>query len=482
VNLELAGILGYVALQLVVGVAVSRRITSEASYLLAGRSLGYGLAGFSIFATWLGAETCIGSAGSVYSDGVNATTVEPFAYAACLLVMGALFAAPLWRRGYTTVADLFRSRYSPGVERLVVLLVVPTSLLWAAAQLRAFGQVLSASSELPLATAMGVATGVAVIYTTFGGLLADAVTDVVQGVLLAAGLVLLGVLLWLAPELSEATPPVSAAGAALSSLSAGEATGGASWLEVVEAWSVPIFGSLLAQELVSRVLGSRSAKVAVRAALAGGAAYLVIGLIPVYAGLAGARLMPGLEDPEQLLLLLARDLLTPLPYVLFAGALVSAILSTVDSTLLAASSLTSHNLIVSLRPDLPDAARLRLARSGVVLFGGISYGIALNSGGVLELVEQASSFASAGVFVAGCFGLFSRLGGPASASAALIAGAAAWLASETGGLATPYLVSLASALIAYLGVALVEHRTGTEQAPGRAQRAEGERSPLALER
>jgi Na+/proline symporter len=232
---------------------------------------------------------------------------------------------------------------------------------------------------------------------------------------------------------------------------------------VVEAWSVPIFGSLLAQELVSRVLGSRSAKVAVRAALAGGAAYLLIGLIPVYAGLAGARLMPGLEDPEQLLLLLARDLLTPLPYVLFAGALVSAILSTVDSTLLAASSLTSHNLIVSLRPNLPDATRLRLARSGVVLFGGISYGIALNSGGVLELVEQASSFASAGVFVAASFGLFSRLGGPASASAALIAGAVAWLASETGGLATPYLVSLVSALVAYVGVALIEQRSAVAE-------------------
>ena len=459
-NLELAGILGYVALQLVIGVAVSRKITSEASYLLAGRSLGYGLAGFSIFATWLGAETCIGSAGSVYQDGVTATTVEPFAYTACLLVMGALFAAPLWRRGYTTVADLFRTRYSPGVERLVVVLVVPTSLLWAAAQLRAFGQVLAASSDLPLGLAMGVATGVAVIYTTFGGLLADAVTDVVQGVMLAAGLLLFGVLLYLTPGVSEALPPVSAAAPALPV----PELGGSSWLDIAEAWAIPVFGSLLAQELVSRVLGSRSARVAVRAALAGGLAYLAIGLIPVFAGLAGARLMPGLEDPEQLLLLLARDLLPTLPYVLFAGALVSAILSTVDSTLLAAASLTSHNLIVSLRPDLPDAVRLRLARGGVVLFGGISFLIALNSGGVLELVEQASSFASAGVFVAGCFGLFSRVGGPASASAALVTGAVAWLACSTAGLATPYLASLAAALVAYLGTAQIEPRLAGAEA------------------
>jgi len=288
VNLELTGILVYVSLQLVIGVVVSRRITSEASYLLAGRSLGYGLASFSVFATWLGAETCIGAAGSVYQDGVTATTVEPFAYAACLLVMGALFAAPLWRRGYTTVADLFRERFSLGVERLVVLLVVATSLLWAAAQVRAFGEELASSSELPLETALTVATVVAVTYTTFGGLLADAVTDLVQGVLLSAGLVALGVLLWLAPGASEALPAVSAADVGLAGPTLGAAAE-VSWLEIAEAWAIPICGSLLAQELVSRVLGARSARVAARAALAGGAAYLVIGLIPIAAGLAGAN-------------------------------------------------------------------------------------------------------------------------------------------------------------------------------------------------
>ena len=44
---------------------------------------------------------------------------------------------PQWRRQYTTFGDLFRERYSSGVERLAVLLMVPTSVLWAAAQIRA---------------------------------------------------------------------------------------------------------------------------------------------------------------------------------------------------------------------------------------------------------------------------------------------------------------------------------------------------------
>lgn len=50
-------ILGYVALQLVIGYFASRNIRSERDYLLAGRKLGPGLVFFSVFATWFGAET-----------------------------------------------------------------------------------------------------------------------------------------------------------------------------------------------------------------------------------------------------------------------------------------------------------------------------------------------------------------------------------------------------------------------------------------
>ena len=100
----LAAILGYVAAQLAVGVWVSRRIRTEADYLLAGRRLGPGLATASLFATWFGAETCIGAAGTVYGGGLRGATAEPFGYALCLLLMGLVFARVLWSRQYMTLA------------------------------------------------------------------------------------------------------------------------------------------------------------------------------------------------------------------------------------------------------------------------------------------------------------------------------------------------------------------------------------------
>ena len=59
---ELIGIFLYLALQLAFGLMVSRSIKTQDDYLLAGRQVGPVLGLFSIFATWFGAETCIGAA------------------------------------------------------------------------------------------------------------------------------------------------------------------------------------------------------------------------------------------------------------------------------------------------------------------------------------------------------------------------------------------------------------------------------------
>jgi Na+/proline symporter len=82
-SLLLAGILAYVVGQLVVGFVVSRRVRSYDDYLLAGRRFGYSLGIFSTFATWFGAETCIGAAGAMYAVGLSAGSSDPFGYSIC---------------------------------------------------------------------------------------------------------------------------------------------------------------------------------------------------------------------------------------------------------------------------------------------------------------------------------------------------------------------------------------------------------------
>lgn len=455
----LFAILLYVALQLGIGFAAYRKTKSEADYLVAGRRLGYPLAIFSIFATWFGAETCLGSAAEVYQHGIAGSRADPFGYTLCLVLMGLVFAVPLYKRELLTLADLFRTRYSVRVERLAALLLAPSSLFWAGAQIRAFGLVLHASSDVGLDFALLIAAAVVVVYTFSGGLLADAVTDLVQGAVLIVGLVVLSGFV------------VSASGGLGAAFTSMEGTRPSLPPEVeslwamLDGWAVPVCGSVLAQELVSRVLAARSATVARRSALTAAAIYVAVGCLPVLLGLLAQRTLPGVADPETVLPELARRHLPTLAYVLFAGALVSAILSTVDSALLAAASLVSHNVVLSFRPTVSERAKVAWARAFVVVFGVVAYFLAIGSSSVFELVEQASGFASSGALVAVVFGLFTRFGGPLAATSALLVGVVTWLVLAYLVEATaPYLTSLALAFLGYCAAALGERRLARQKA------------------
>lgn len=444
-TLALGALAGFLVLQVAIGVWVSRRIATEDDYLVGGRRFGYTLATFSIFATWFGAETVIGSAGEVYSGGLSLASAEPFGYALCLILMGALLAKPLWNRGLTTLADLYRSRFGIGVERLAAIVLIPTSVLWAAAQVRAFGSVIALVGEINLTVGIGVAAVFTIAYTTFGGLLADAVTDVLQGVVLVAGLLLLLVLV---------VGRVGGAGAALDAL----ATGGGinltpadagPWYATLEAWAIPVCGSLVATEVVGRVIAARNPTVAQRSSIGAGLLYLAVGCIPVIIALLAGGLVGQLADPEQVLPTVARELLGPIAFAIFAGGLVSAILSTVDSTLLVASGLLSHNLLVPWLGITTERGKVRLARAGVIGFGILAYALAANASGVLGLVEQASAFGSAGILVTTLFALFTTLGSPRTAALTLIAALLSYVGGVVAGIPTPFLASLALALLTW---------------------------------
>jgi solute:Na+ symporter, SSS family len=442
----LAGLVGYLAVQLAIGFWASRRVRSEDDYLLAGRRLGPGLATFSIFATWFGAETCIGAAGRAHARGLSSTSAEPFGYGLCLLAMGAIYAVPLWRRKLTTFADLYGRRFSPVVERTAAVLLVPGSILWAAAQMRGFGHVLTTAAGFDPRVAVAVAAGFCILYTVFGGLLADATNDLVQGIVLTVGLSVLAVavVLRLGGPAHAAFALVDAFSAPR--LAAAEAT---PLLATVEAWAIPVFGSALATELVSRVIACRSAEVARRSSYLAGALYIAVGSIPVAVGLLAHRLAAPVADAEQVLPAVAREVLPSAGYVLFAGALIAAILSTVDSTLLVASGLVSHNLLVPAFRIESQRTKVLLARVGVATFGVLAWWLA-SGHGVFELVEQASALGSTGTFVAATFGLFTPWGGPRTALATLVVGPIVYAAASAAGWETPFLASLGAAFATYV--------------------------------
>jgi Na+/proline symporter len=450
-NAVLPAIVAYVLMQFAIGAWVSRRIRTESDYILAGRKLGGGLVAFSVFATFFGAEAIVASGGAVYENGLAGALADPFSYALGIILVGLFFAGALWSRGVTTFADLFRQRYSQGVERLVVLVLLPGSVFWAAAQIRAFGQVLDANSGMGLRSAIVLASLLVAVYSVVGGLLADAVTDTIQGLVVLVGLVILGAIV------ASQTGGVSAVVAQTdpARLVLVDVEDGV--LGTLEKMAVPICGTIVAVELISRYLGARSAQVATSGTVVAGFVYVVVGIIPVFLGLAGAQLIPNVPEAEQTVAKLAEVYLPGLLYISFVGAIISANLSVVHSALHAPAAQLSHNIVVRLVVGLGDAGKLWVARLTVLALSVVAFVLSFTSGGIHDLIENASAFGSAGVFVVTVFALFTSFGGPAAAFTSVVAGMLVWAVGKFGlGLATPYLLGLGAAFVGYVVAALVE--------------------------
>ena len=98
----------------------------------------------------------------------------------------------------------------------------------------------------------------------------------------------------------------------------------------------------------------------------------------------------------------------------------------------------------------------------------VAFALSLTSDRIKDLVETASAFGSAGVFVVTVFALFTPFGGPHAAFAGMVIGMSVWLAAKyVVGSEIPYLMALVTSLAAYVLVALAEHRFAAPAASGR---------------
>jgi Na+/proline symporter len=361
--------------------------------------------------------------------------------------MGLFFSKVLWRRQITTIPDLFRERFSVNTERLAALIMIPSSIVWAGAQIRAFGQIIHSTTEMGYTIAVIVAAATVIIYTISGGLLADAYTDFIQGIALIIGL--LFITFALVMDLGGIGPALKSIPLEKLTFKGGDGAK-VSWLGNLELWMVPILGSLMAQELVTRVSASRSEKVAFHSSIRAGIMYFVIGCIPVLVGLLGTNFFPDLKDSETLMPLLAKTHMSYFFYVIFLGALVSAILSTVDTTLLSASALAGHNLIFPHLKNISEKKKVLIARLLTFSAGLVSFVIAFLSDSITALVQTASSLGGPSILVMTVVALWVKKGDAKNALFAMGMSLVTWvIANFILKIEFPIIATVATCAVSY---------------------------------
>jgi len=420
-----ASIVGYLLLNLGIGWWASRRVTTTQDFVLAGRNLPLILAASATFATWFGSETIMGAPTEFIEHGVLGVIEDPLGAALCLLLVGLFFARRLYQMNIITFCDYFRIRFGRRAELLSAVLIIPSYFSWIAAQLLAMGIVLKIVLGWSLTECILLSSFVVVLYTIWGGMWSISITDFLQTLLIIIGLSIVAFILY------QKTGGLTAI---TEKLPEGffrfypEFTFKAS-VDYFAAWITVGLGSIPQQDVFQRVMSAKSAETSVRATLISSVMYLSVAFIPLFIALCGHLLYPELEQENSQMIIPNMVLMhmPPVLQILFFGALVSAILSTTSSAIMAPAAVLGENIIKFFNPDLNDKQLLRIIRISIVGITGICIFMATTRESIFELVAESSAFSLVSLFVPLAAGIYWRRANTLGCLISMVAGLVIWL-------------------------------------------------------
>lgn len=388
-NIIFVGVAIYLVIMLGIGIYASKRASiSTSDFIVAGRRMPIWICSATIVATWFGGGTMMGAAGASYEGGLLAVIADPFGGALCLFLVGFFFVRIFRRLRLLTFIDFFENRYGKTAATIAAIGSISSNVGWTGALLVAFGFVFQTLTGVPIE--MGIIGGAVVVfvYTVAGGMWAVALTDFVQMVVIAVGLVTLLVVVlidvggWgnIGPYLPEDTFRMAPKDADT-----------ATWLNYFRAWLIFGLADVSAQTLIQRAFSAKDEQTAQNSFYLAGFGHLSLGMIPVTLGIIASVTMPGLVDAESVVPQMALAHLHPVAIAIFVGALLAAIMSSADSALLAAASVFSINILPLFKPRASDRYRLLATRIAIPVFGSIAVYVALRVQVVYNLILDANS-------------------------------------------------------------------------------------------
>ncbi len=430
----LSFIVVYLLISIAIGLYAAKRVHNTADYAVAGRSLPLAVVIATTFATWFGSETVLGVSAKFVQNGIGSVVEDPFGASMCLVLVGLFFAYKLYKRNLITIGDYYRQRFGRGVEVFCSLVIMVSYLGWVAAQITALGLVFNLITQGAVSTTQGMFIGtiVVLIYTLYGGMWSVAMTDFIQMIVIAVGLM---VIAWYAAGLAGGADKVLDYAIKNNKLQFFPNGGLKEWLFFAAAAVTMMLGSIPQQDVFARVMSSKDVNTAVRGPVIGGILYFLFALIPMFVVLAAVIIMPEAtttllkDDPQKVLPTLVMEKMPLLLQIAFFGALLSAIMSTASATLLAPSTTFVENILRNIKPGMSDAATLKAMRISVVVFTAavLAYAITMQGTSIYDLVSSAYQITLVGAFVPLVFGLYWHRATTQGAILSLVLGVVTWL-------------------------------------------------------
>ncbi len=459
-------------------------------YYVGGRGMGPWHIGLSVVATDVGGGFSIGLGGLGFLMGLAGSWMLFTGLLGAWL--SAVFLIPRVRAlsdrvVLYTFPQLFNHLYNGRVALLAGIISAIGYIGFTSSQLLAGAKLASATfPQLPLSNALLIMGVIAVVYTVAGGLKAVIYTDTVQWIILMGGLVFIGIPVgyFAVGGLSGIREALPASFLSLTNVG---------WATLFN-WAVTIVPIwFVGMTLYQRIYACRDEATARKAwYIAGLFEYPVMAFMGVLLGLfarvgaeQGMFAYLGYGDPSTLdaemgLPLLLRTVLPVGLTGLMLSAYFSAIMSTADSCLMAASGNVVTDILSAFRPIREDDRVLRVSQVVTFVIGGLALFLALQMQNVLELMLLSYAFMVSGLFIPVIGGLYWKRANATAAFWSMLLGGGTTLTLIISELALPFDLdaNVAGISISLLTMILLSYATsGPKQGMPMEERLEPQAEP-----
>ncbi|MBM7095347.1 sodium:solute symporter family protein [Bacillus sp. H-16] len=370
--------------------------------MVAKRSIPITVAMFTMAATWVGGGYINGTAEFTYSDGL-VWAQAPWGYALSLIIGGIFYARKMRRYEFMTIIDPLEQRFGSKLAGVLYIPALLGELFWSAAILTALGTTFGTILGIDFTTSIIISGVIAIAYTVLGGMWAVAYTDLIQLGILIVGLFLV---------LPFALPHVGGLSTAWSTYSA-ELGSYANLFPPLDGWRhedwgnwywhwwdyalLLVFGGIAWQVYFQRVLSAKNEKTAMWLSIAAGFICILAAIPAVLIGVIGYNAdwaavgTTAPDNPAMVLPMVLRFLTPEWIAAIGLGALAAAVMSSMDSSILSASSMAGWNVYRPLvKKRVSDEQVKKMIKRSIIIVGTTAMIIALSVQSVYTLWYLAS--------------------------------------------------------------------------------------------
>lgn len=401
----------------------------EKSYFLAGRGIGWQVIGFSLFAASISSSTLIGQAGDAYSTGIAVFNYNLISV--IVMIFFAWFILPFYIKSKIfTIPEFLEKRFNVASRYYFsAITIIVNIFLDAAGSLYAAAMVMKlVFPEASILTLSFVFAIIVAVYTIPGGLSAAIRVDLMQGIFLLVGSLLLTFYATYNGG-AEYVRELLADGDILMKLVRSNDDSSVPWLGMIV--GIPILGMFFwgnNQQLVQRVLTAKSIDEGRKGVLLVGFLTMLTLFVIIIPGVMAIKLFPDLPKPDMVYPTLIMELLPNVLIGFMMAAMVAALTSSLSGLLNSVATLFTMDFYSKIVPDSSSKSKVKVGKmaSITVLIIAVIWApqIGKQFGTLLKYYQEMLSIMAPPIVAAFILGIFWKRTNASGAFTGLLAGIA----------------------------------------------------------